>query len=78
MINEHHANDAELNRFKFIFIGDSAVGKTTLLIRFITQKFAPLDSIFWIYDAQKDGRLDKNVVYKDTPFKLSIQDTAGQ
>lgn len=59
--------------FKYIIIGDSGVGKSCILLRFIEDTFNPnLENTIGVEFGAK------MVTVKDTNIKLQIWDTAGQ
>ena len=59
--------------FKMLLIGDSGVGKSSLLLRFSNDTFADsYSSTIWIDFRSRSIRVEKNVC------KLDIWDTAGQ
>ncbi|XP_017788465.1 PREDICTED: ras-related protein Rab-37 [Habropoda laboriosa] len=59
---------------KTILLGDSGVGKTSLLVQFDTGKFQPRNFAATV----GIGFTNKVVVVDDTSIKLQIWDTAGQ
>ncbi|XP_076755532.1 ras-related protein Rab-37 isoform X2 [Xylocopa sonorina] len=59
---------------KTILLGDSGVGKTSLLVQFDTGRFQPGKFAATV----GIGFTNKVVVVDDTPIKLQIWDTAGQ
>ncbi|KAM9985084.1 hypothetical protein ACTFIY_009502 [Dictyostelium cf. discoideum] len=59
--------------FKYIMVGDSAVGKSNLLLQFVDKRFAP-NSDFTI--GVEFGSRSINI--NDKQIKLQIWDTAGQ
>ncbi|XP_003703985.1 ras-related protein Rab-37 isoform X1 [Megachile rotundata] len=59
---------------KTILLGDSGVGKTSLLVQFDTKKFQPGNFAATV----GIGFTNKVVVVDDTSIKLQIWDTAGQ
>ena len=58
---------------KFIILGDSGVGKTNLLLRYVGESF----SENYIATLGIDFKL-KNIIYNDVKVALQIWDTAGQ
>ena len=58
---------------KFIILGDSGVGKTNLLLRYVGESF----SENYIATLGIDFKM-KNVIYNDVKVALQIWDTAGQ
>ena len=58
---------------KFIILGDSGVGKTNLLLRYVGESF----SENYIATLGIDFKM-KNIIYKDLKISLQIWDTAGQ
>ena len=58
---------------KFIIIGDSGVGKTNLLLRYVGESF----SENYIATLGIDFKM-KNIIYNDVKIALQIWDTAGQ
>ncbi|XP_048373675.1 ras-related protein Rab-18-B-like isoform X1 [Sphaerodactylus townsendi] len=62
-----------LPTLKLLFVGDSAVGKSSLLLRFTEDQFEPnLDPTIGV-----DFKV-KQMVVGDLPLQLAIWDTAGQ
>ena len=60
--------------FKFVAIGDVAVGKSCLLMQFTDQKFRPgLDPTIGVESSSRIVTIDD-----DTPTKLQISDITGQ
>lgn len=65
--------DQEIEQLKIVFVGDSSVGKTTIIQRYITRRFEPFSqptvgSMFFT----------KQIEVNNKQFKLQIWDTAGQ
>ena len=58
---------------KFIILGDSGVGKTNLLLRYVGESF----SENYIATLGIDFKM-KNIIYNDIKIALQIWDTAGQ
>ena len=58
---------------KFIILGDSGVGKTNLLLRYVGESF----SENYIATLGIDFKM-KNIIYNDVKIGLQIWDTAGQ
>ena len=58
---------------KFIILGDSGVGKTNLLLRYVGESF----SENYIATLGIDFKM-KNIIYNDVKVALQIWDTAGQ
>ena len=58
---------------KFIILGDSGVGKTNLLLRYVGESF----SENYIATLGIDFKM-KNIIYNDVKIALQIWDTAGQ
>ncbi|KAJ3447034.1 ras-related protein rab-5c [Anaeramoeba flamelloides] len=58
---------------KIVFLGESSVGKSSLVIRFVKRKFSP-------YQEPTIGAafLSKKLTHNNVHFKLQIWDTAGQ
>lgn len=63
---------SNLNNYKVIIIGRSAVGKSTLLLRYVDDEFNPQKPTVGI-----DYRF-KKVSYSGTEFNLELWDSAGQ
>jgi small GTP-binding protein len=64
--------DQGLKNYKTIIIGRSAVGKSTLLIRYVDSEFNPQKPTIGI-----DYRF-KKVTHQDASFNLELWDSAGQ
>lgn len=66
--------------FKYIIIGDSTVGKSCLLLRFVDQKFVPLhDVTVGVEFANRTIEVPSTKDHNETKkIKLQIWDTAGQ
>ena len=65
--------DAEVPKFKIIFLGDQGTGKSSILNRFVSDKFNP--------NYQATIGLDfnsKNVKIDNQDVRLLLYDTAGQ
>jgi len=61
------------NRFKVVFLGDTNVGKTSILIRFIKKTFDEL------YQSTIGcSFMIKDLILNGTTYRLDIWDTAGQ
>ena len=58
--------------YKILFLGDSTVGKTSLLIRYLDKKFDNSMPTLWV-----DVRY-KYLKYENKNIKLDLWDTAGQ
>jgi len=61
--------------FKIVLTGDSGVGKTSLLLRYVENKF--LEKL----QPEEEGTIDCKIIYKEldgVKYKLTICDTAGQ
>lgn len=58
---------------KVVLLGDTGVGKSSLVLRFVTNNFRP-------YSESTIGAsfMSKMIVVNDTPIKYQIWDTAGQ
>jgi small GTP-binding protein len=65
-------SDDGVETFKAIVIGKSGVGKSTILIRFLEDKFIRTSATIGI-DVQT-----KDVNYHGIKFRLELWDTAGQ
>lgn len=65
-------SDDGVETFKTVVIGKSGVGKTTLLVRFLENRFVKQNTTVGI-DLQT-----KEVAYNGNKFKLELWDTAGQ
>jgi Rab family protein len=65
-------NNEDQQQLKIVFIGDSSVGKTTIIQQYITRQFVPMSqptigSMFFTKELEVNGK----------DFKLQIWDTAG-
>lgn len=58
---------------KVVLLGDTGVGKSSLVLRFVTNNFRP-------YSESTIGAsfMSKMIVVNDAPIKYQIWDTAGQ
>ena len=62
--------------FKYIIIGDSSVGKSCLLIRFVDKKFVPVHDMT-VGVEYGNANLDLEYKTEELKLKLAIWDTAG-
>merc|ERR1719392_510914 len=67
------ANTGQISNFKLVLLGDSAVGKSSLVLRFVRGQF-------FEYQESTIGAafLTQTVALNDTTVKFEIWDTAGQ
>lgn len=65
-------NDTNIS-FSIALVGDSGVGKTSIIQRFVTNEFDP-----FVRDTIGMDQIVKNVMVLDTICKLKLLDTAGQ
>jgi GTPase SAR1 family protein len=67
------ADGGKAREVKVVLLGDTGVGKSSLVLRFVTNNFRP-------YSESTIGAsfMSKMIVVKDTPIKYQIWDTAGQ
>merc|ERR1712088_1279151 len=70
--NKMEAEGPDSKVLKVVIIGDGAVGKTALLVRYRDGKF-PTDYIPTVFEMHS-----KNVEVDGEPFELRLWDTAGQ
>ncbi|KAI8137583.1 ras family-domain-containing protein [Fennellomyces sp. T-0311] len=63
--------------FKLLLVGDSGVGKSCLLMRFVDGKYPDVNSGFPPSTVGADHR-EKTIIIADERVKLQIWDTAGQ
>jgi len=61
------------SRYKVVFVGDMSVGKTSIVLRFIGNKFTDIYNLTVGVDF-----FTKTIVYKGKSIKLQIWDSAGQ
>ena len=61
------------NDFKIILLGESSVGKSSILTRFTKDTFSELT-----ISTVSEFLTDKEIEIKGSPMKLQIWDTAGQ
>jgi len=66
-------NTSYLHLFKYIMVGDSAIGKSNLLLQFVDKRFTP-NSEFTI--GVEFG--SRSITVNNKQIKLQIWDTAGQ
>jgi len=66
--------------FKIILLGDSSTGKTSIIERFVNNKFEEKDNVIHIHIQPTIGIdfLGKNVTHNSTTCRLQLWDTAGQ
>ncbi|GMF28704.1 unnamed protein product [Phytophthora fragariaefolia] len=67
------AGNTKAREVKVVLLGDTGVGKSSLVLRFVTNNFRP-------YSESTIGAsfMSKMIVVNDTPIKYQIWDTAGQ
>jgi len=67
------ADAAKAREVKVVLLGDTGVGKSSLVLRFVTNNFKP-------YSESTIGAsfMSKMIMVDDTPIKYQIWDTAGQ
>jgi len=65
--------DGKAREVKVVLLGDTGVGKSSLVLRFVTNNFRP-------YSESTIGAsfMSKMIVVNDTPIKYQIWDTVGQ
>ena len=65
--------EAKAREVKVVLLGDTGVGKSSLVLRFVTNNFKP-------YSESTIGAsfMSKMIMVEDTPIKYQIWDTAGQ
>ena len=71
--NDMNKNNKNVLNFKFIIIGDTSVGKTSLLFKYINNEFPQTFKSTIGVDAKF-----KEITYKGFKIKVRIYDTAGQ
>jgi len=67
-------------KYKIVFLGPSAVGKSAIIERFIQERFDP-SKVVTLYTKQETVGIDflvKNVHFQDSVYRLQLWDTAGQ
>lgn len=66
--------------FKVILLGDSNTGKTSIIERFVNNKFSDKENVFTLLLQATIGIdfLGKNVAHKHITCRLQLWDTAGQ
>ena len=67
-----HSDSLDVKSFKTIIIGKSAVGKSTLLLRYVDGEYIPQKATVGM-----DYKF-KNVFYEKANFALELWDSAGQ
>lgn len=67
------SDSSKAREVKVVLLGDTGVGKSSLVLRFVTNNFRP-------YSESTIGAsfMSKMIVVNDTPIKYQIWDTAGQ
>ncbi|CAI5732084.1 unnamed protein product [Peronospora destructor] len=67
------SGNSKAREVKVVLLGDTGVGKSSLVLRFVTNNFRP-------YSESTIGAsfMSKMIVVNDTPIKYQIWDTAGQ
>uniref|UniRef100_A0AAV1VJM3 Uncharacterized protein n=1 Tax=Peronospora matthiolae TaxID=2874970 RepID=A0AAV1VJM3_9STRA len=67
------AGNSKAREVKVVLLGDTGVGKSSLVLRFVTNNFRP-------YSESTIGAsfMSKMIVVNDAPIKYQIWDTAGQ
>ncbi|CAI5713912.1 unnamed protein product [Hyaloperonospora brassicae] len=67
------AGNGKAREVKVVLLGDTGVGKSSLVLRFVTNNFRP-------YSESTIGAsfMSKMIVVNDAPIKYQIWDTAGQ
>ena len=67
------ADSTKAREVKVVLLGDTGVGKSSLVLRFVTNNFRP-------YSESTIGAsfMSKMLVVNDVPIKYQIWDTAGQ
>ncbi|CAH0478221.1 unnamed protein product [Peronospora belbahrii] len=67
------SSNSKAREVKVVLLGDTGVGKSSLVLRFVTNNFRP-------YSESTIGAsfMSKMIVVNDTPIKYQIWDTAGQ
>ena len=69
-------NEENLKEFKIVVLGESGVGKTSIIQRYTKDKFD--DAQISTKCASFDTKVIKIDEFKETNIKLNILDTAGQ
>lgn len=66
--------------FKIVLLGDSSTGKTSIIDRFVNNKFEEKDNVPALLIQPTIGIdfLGKNVTHNSTTCRLQLWDTAGQ
>lgn len=68
------------SKFKIVFLGDQNTGKSSIIERFINDKFNPESNVPDIATQPTIGIdfLGRNINYKNKYYRLQLWDTAGQ
>lgn len=68
------------NKIKVVFLGDQSTGKTSILLRYMHDKFEEGQAVHvrWIQPTVGIDFMAKNITAKSTNLRLQLWDTAGQ
>ena len=73
-------NEGEIPKYKVIFLGDQGVGKSSIINRFVQDRYEPNYQVFLFLNQATIGMdfHSKNVKIDNQDVRLLLFDTAGQ
>lgn len=69
------------SKIKVVFLGDQSTGKTSILLRFMHDKFEESQGVCYFFYIEATVGIDfmaKNIAVNSTHLRLQLWDTAGQ